>query len=113
MVYLLATVLFSLLIAVFAMQNSVPVLVNIGIWGVEASLALVVIAAAAIGILAAMPVWIMMQVQLRFRLLRANSHINEMEAEIEKMRKNAALLQTNLSTRVTPIPGAGDMLSLS
>ena len=107
MVYLLATALFSLLVAVFAMQNAIPVMVMLGLWSVEASLALVVIAAAAFGILAAMPVWIMMQVQLRFRLLRANSHINEMEKEIEKLRKTAASLQASLETPVTPRPGTG------
>ena len=108
MFYLLATVLFSLLMAVFAMQNTIPVMVNLGFWSVEASLALIIIAAAAVGILAATPVWIMMQVQLRFRLLRANSRNNEVEAELGKIRRTAILHQANREANVTPIPGTGE-----
>ena len=107
MFYLLATVLFSLLVAVFAMQNAIPVMVNLGFWSVEASQALVVIGAAAVGILAATPVWIMLQVQLRFRLMRADSHIGEMEKELETLRKTNTTLQANIETLISPIPAAG------
>ena len=77
MIYLLATVLFSLLVALFAMQNATPVAVTLGFWSVEASLALVVIGAAAVGILAALPLWLMMQLQLRFKLMKANNRIKK------------------------------------
>lgn len=87
MFYLLATVLFSLLVALFAMQNAVPVSVNLGPWGVEASLAMVVIGSAAVGIVAALPIWIMMQLQLRYRLMKANNRVKELEGELEKAKK--------------------------
>ena len=88
MFYLLATVLFSLLVALFAMQNAIPVSVNLGPWGVEASLAMVVIGSAAVGIAAALPIWIMMQLQLRYRLMKANSRVKELESELEKAKKS-------------------------
>ena len=87
--YLLATVLFSLVVALFAMQNAATVTVSLGFWHVEASLALVVIGAAALGILAAMPIWIMMQVQLRFRLRKSNNRLKELEQELSELRKRS------------------------
>ena len=89
MFYLLATVLFSLVVALFAMQNATTVTVSFGFWHVEASLALVVIGAAALGILAALPIWIMMQVQLRFRLRKTNNRLKELEQELLELRKTA------------------------
>ena len=87
--YLLATVLFSLVVALFAMQNATTVTVSLGFWHVEASLALVVIGAAALGILAALPIWIMMQVQLRFRLRKTNNRLKELEQDLSELRKTA------------------------
>ena len=86
MVYLIVTVLFSLVVALFAMQNAIAVTVTLGVWRLESSLALVVIGSAAAGILAALPVWIMMQVKLRFRLMKANSRLKELESELAKNR---------------------------
>ena len=86
MFYLLITALFSLIVALFAMQNAASVTVTFGFWQVEASLALIVIGSAALGILAALPVWIMMQVQLRFRLMKVNNRVKELEIEVAKKR---------------------------
>ena len=105
MVYLLATVLFSLVVALFAMQNATTVTVSLGFWHVEASLALVVIGAAALGILAALPIWIMMQVKLRFRLRKTNNRLKELEQEISELRKtawNSVLKPTTESSEKKP-----------
>lgn len=102
MFYLLATVLFSLLVALFAMQNEVPVAVKLGPWSVEASLALVVIGAAAVGIMAALPIWLMLQVQLRFRLMRTNSRVKELETELEKVKKAPTAVEPPKPTVVPP-----------
>ena len=98
MFYLLATVLFSLIVAMFAMQNAASVTVSLAFWYVEASLALVVIGSAALGILAALPIWIMIQIKLRLRLSKVNSRLKEAEQELNDLR--------NRSGTVAPKPAA-------
>lgn len=90
MFYLLATVLFSLVVALFAMQNAASVTVSLAVWHVEASLALVVIGSAALGILAAMPIWLMLQIKLRLRLGKVNGRVKELELELANIRKKSA-----------------------
>lgn len=90
MFYLLATVLFSLLVAMFAMQNAATVTVSLAFWHVEASLALVVIGAAALGILAAMPIWLRLQIKQRLRLSKQAGQLKDAEQELADLRLQAA-----------------------
>ena len=98
MFYLLATVLFSLIVALFAMQNAATVTVSLAFWYVEASLALVVIGSAALGILAAMPIWIMMQIKLRLRLSKVNSRLKDAEQELTELKKRSGSAVSKLTT---------------
>lgn len=90
MFYLLVTVLFSLVVALFAMQNATTVTVSLVFWHVEASLALVVIGSAALGIMAALPIWLMMQIKLRLRMSKVNNQLKEAEKTVAELRKRSS-----------------------
>ena len=81
---LLATA-FAFLIALFAVQNSMMVSVNLLTWTVEASLVLVILGAAALGFLMALSLQLYAQMKLKFQLYKANSRIRQLEGEIGRL----------------------------
>jgi len=90
MFYLLFAVVFSAIIAIFAVQNAVVVTISFLTWRMESSLAVIVVVAAGIGILIALSIEMMIQVRLRFRLRQSNNKIKELEAQLERYIADAA-----------------------
>lgn len=90
MFYLLFAVVFSAIIAIFAVQNAGVVTISFLTWKMESSLAVIVVAAAGIGILIALSIEMMIQVRLRLRLRQSNSRIKELEAQVGKYITDAA-----------------------
>ena len=90
MFYLLFAVVFSAIIAIFAVQNAVLVTISFLTWKMESSLAVVVVVAAGIGILIALSIEMMIQVRLRLRLRQSGNRIKELEMQLEKCTAEAA-----------------------
>lgn len=70
-------------IAVFAVQNSMVVSVNLLVWSIESSLVLVILGAAALGFLSALALQLFVQFKIRYQLHKAHNRIRQLEAELE------------------------------
>lgn len=88
-VTLLFTTVFAFLIALFAVQNSTVVSVNLLVWNVEASLVIVILGAASLGFLMALSLQFYAQLKLRYQLYKANSRIRHLEAEMARLQPPA------------------------
>jgi uncharacterized integral membrane protein len=81
-VTLILAIVFAFLIALFAVQNSMVVNVNLMMWNIEASLVLVILGAALLGFLLALSLQVYSQVKLRYQLYKAKAHIQQLEEEL-------------------------------
>lgn len=81
---LLFTTLFAFLIAIFAVQNSMIVNVNLLVWNIEASLVLVILGAASLGFLMALSLQFYAQLKMRYQLYKAKSRIKQLEEELAR-----------------------------
>jgi len=81
---LLFTTLFAFLIAIFAVQNSMIVNVNLLVWNIEASLVLVILGAASLGFLMALSLQFYAQMKMRYQLYKAKSRIKQLEEELDR-----------------------------
>lgn len=86
MLYLFMAFAFSLLVALFAIQNSLPVTIGFLYWSVQTSLVLVILGAATFGALAILSLALLMQVRARWNLKKANQRIGELEAELKTVK---------------------------
>lgn len=103
MVYLtlLVAIGFAFLIALFAVQNSMIVNVNLMIWNIETSLVLVILGAAFLGFLMALSLLFYSQMKLRYQLYKAKTHIKQLQDEL-------ALVQQPGSPQEAKTPPAQD-----
>jgi putative membrane protein len=76
--------LFALAIAIFAVQNSSMVAIRVLGWGLETSLVLVIIGAAALGALSVTVVGLPRAIRLRLKLREYEGRIKRLEAEIRE-----------------------------
>lgn len=88
-VTLLFTTVFAFLIALFAVQNSMVVSVNLLVWNIEASLVIVILGAASLGFLMALSLQFYAQLKLRYQLYKANSRIKHLEEELARIKPPA------------------------
>lgn len=84
---LLFATVFAFLIALFAVQNSVIVSVNLMMWTIEASLVLVILGAASLGFLTALFLQFYAQLKLRYQLYKAGSRIKQLEEELTRCQQ--------------------------
>ncbi len=105
-----AALVFSLAVAVFAIQNSAPVTVHFGAWGFDTSLVIVILGSAALGALAILSLAALAQLRLRWTLHRANQRIDELEnkltAQQEKLEQKANP-ESDKADQLTPGNGNG------
>ncbi len=83
---LLLAIVFAFLIALFAVQNSMLVSVNMFKWNIEASLVLVILGAAALGFCMALFLLLYAQFRLRFQLYKSQSRIRQLEQEVGRLQ---------------------------
>ncbi len=88
-VLLILAIGFAFLIALFAVQNSTMVSVNLFTMSLEASLVLVILGAAALGFLSALMLQLYVQVKLKYQLYKAHSRIRQLEEELAGKREPA------------------------
>lgn len=87
MLSLLFALAFSLVVAVFAIQNSLPVIVSFVTWSFQTSLVIVILGAATFGALAVISLAIPMQLKARWDLKRARQRQGELEAEVKTLQE--------------------------
>jgi uncharacterized integral membrane protein len=84
---LILSIVFAFLIALFAVQNSTVVSVNLLMSTIESSLVLVILGAAALGFLFAFTLQLFVQLKMRFRLYKAHARIRQLEDELKKQQE--------------------------
>ncbi|MDT8901024.1 LapA family protein [Anaeroselena agilis] len=87
MLSLVLALVFALLVAVFAIQNSLPVTVAFLAWSFQTSLVLVILGAAIFGALAVVSLAVPMQVRARWDLTKALHRQGELEAEAKTLQE--------------------------
>ncbi|MGF1515083.1 MAG: lipopolysaccharide assembly LapA domain-containing protein [Elainellaceae cyanobacterium] len=79
---LIAALIVAFLAVVFALQNSVPVEVSLGIWRFEASLAIVLLITLAIGLFVGLCVAIPALIRRGLRISRQKKQIAQLQSEL-------------------------------
>jgi len=87
MLYLLVAFAFSFLVAVFAIQNALPVNVSFVMWSFQTSLVIVILGAATFGALAVISLAIPMQIRARWDLKKVRQRQGELEAEVKTLQE--------------------------
>jgi len=111
--YLIAGLIFALLVAIFAVQNAQPVPVRFLVWGLEVPLALVIVGMAAAGGLLVGLTVLVRQVGLGFRLWNARAEHRRLEGERRQLEERLQTLKTELeelreeNTRLRGVAPAG------
>lgn len=88
MVYLFLALVFSLFVAVFAVQNALPVTVALLYWSCQTSLVIVILGSATFGALAIFPLALFMQLKSRWALQKARQRQDELEVQIKTLQES-------------------------
>ena len=83
---LLLGMISAIVIVVFALQNGRIVTVSFFDWSVEASLVLVIMVTALMGLLTALFFELVVQLKLRFRLYKMGKQVKSLEEEVLKLK---------------------------
>ncbi len=92
MLMLVLALTFAVLVAVFAMQNSSTVLVSFLAWEISTSLAVVILAAAALGALIAGSLGLVKQVEMGLRMRGLQAKLTKLQGELEALQKEKEAL---------------------
>lgn len=104
---LVISLLFALLVAVFALQNAAPVAVSFLFWHFETSGALLVLAAAAIGAAATAAFGISKTITQSIMLREKENKLKALEKELlDSREKERQLAEELASLKNTPSPGS-------
>jgi lipopolysaccharide assembly protein A len=92
--FLFSALVFSLLVAIFAIQNAVQVTVTFLFWNFQTSLVLVILSAAVIGALALLSVGVVRQFNLTRQIKEYEAKLKELDTKLlkqeEKVQEEAA-----------------------
>ena len=95
---------FAFLIAIFAVQNSMVVNVNLMLWQLETSLVLVILGAASLGFLLALSLQFYANMKLRYQLYKANTLIKQLEDELVLVRPIAQPKDPDIASKTQDSP---------
>lgn len=87
MLYLFFALVFSLFVAIFAIQNSLAVTVSVVAWSFQTSLVIVILGSATFGALAIISLAIPLQLKARWDLKKARQRQGELEAEVKTVQE--------------------------
>lgn len=87
--FLFSSLVFSLVVAIFAIQNAVQVTVNFLIWNFQTSLVVVILSAAVIGALAIFSVGMFRQFSLSRKIKEYDKKVKELEAKVQQFEQKA------------------------
>lgn len=98
MVYLFFAFVFALLVAIFAIQNSLPVAVSFFYWSAQTSLVILILGSATFGAMVILLLATYVQIKQRLTLRRARQRQEELEAEVNALRAKLEQDLTNDQT---------------
>ncbi|MGB3612429.1 MAG: LapA family protein [Elainellaceae cyanobacterium] len=87
---LIAALIVAFLAVIFALQNSAPVAVSIGVWEFEASLAIILLATLAIGFFVGLCVALPSLIRRNLRISRQKKQVAQLQSELVETRTAAA-----------------------
>jgi len=87
---LIAALVVAFLAVIFALQNSAPVAVSIGIWEFEASLAIILLVTLAIGFFVGLCVALPSLIRRNLRISRQKKQVAQLQSELVETRTAAA-----------------------
>ena len=87
----------AILLAVFVLQNNVPVAVSFLFWRFESTLALVLLLSLAVGIITVVLVTIPANWRRRGTLSRQRKELTELQNKLEEQKQKIAALEENLA----------------
>ena len=87
MLYLFLALVFSLFVAIFAVQNSLTVVVSFLSWSFQTSLVIIILGSAILGALVILSLATLMQIKSRWTLQKAKQRQGELEAEIKTLKE--------------------------
>jgi uncharacterized integral membrane protein len=99
MAYLFFAFVFSLLVAIFAIQNAVPVTVSFFVWSAQTSLVLIILGAATFGAMVIISLATYVQFKQRIIIQKAKQRQGELEAEVNILRNRLEQEQAKDLTR--------------
>jgi lipopolysaccharide assembly protein A len=102
MFYLILAFAFSLVVAIFAVQNSLPVTIAFLSWSFQTSLVIVILGAATFGALSTLSLAMLMQIKARWALKKVKQHQGELEAEINTLKARIAQEPTRETIKEGP-----------
>lgn len=93
--FLISALVFSLLVAVFAVQNAVQVTVNFLFWNFQTSLVVVILSAAVIGALVMLSVAMFRQLSLTKKIKECEVRAKKLDVKVQELecRKTASQAQ--------------------
>lgn len=94
---LVLALVFSLLVAVFAVQNADPVTVHLLTWRFDTSLVIVILAAAALGAALLALLGVFAQLRLGFLLKSTRGRVGQMQKELTALENERARLQEEVA----------------
>lgn len=97
--YVFFALLFSLFVAVFAIQNYLPVTVVFLLWSVQTSLVIVILGSATFGAMIMLCLSLLIQFRLRRSLSKEKQYAGELEAENSILKQRLAEESANNMTK--------------
>jgi len=94
-IFLFAALVFSLGVAIFAIQNAVQVTVNFLFWNFQTSLVVVILSSAVIGAMAISSVGVFRQYSLSRRIKECKKRVKELESKVQQFEQKAAETSIN------------------
>lgn len=92
---LLFAFMFTLLVAIFAVQNSLPVTVTFFAWGFQTSLVFIILGSAIFGAMTILSIALLVQFKLKRSLHKIKVSHQELEAEIRDLKEKQESMQQN------------------
>lgn len=86
MAYLFFAFIFALLVAVFAIQNALPVTISFFVWNVQTSLVIIILGAATFGAMVIVSLATYVQFKQRLTLQKSKQRQSELEAEVKTLK---------------------------
>ena len=95
MINLLFAFMFTLLVAIFAVQNSLPVTVTFLAWGFQTSLVFIILGSAIFGAMTILSIALLVQFKLKRSLHKIRASHQELEAELRELKEKQEIMQQN------------------
>lgn len=102
--FLVVALVIAIAAVIFSFQNAMPIMVYIGVWNFEASLALVLLATLSIGILIGILVSLPSMVRRSMEIAKDERHIKQLKANlseqfevVSQQQKRIANLEKNIN----------------